>query len=345
MLATASLSGCVTNAADDADVSGIAAFYPLEYVLHEVGGEHVEITNLTASGAEPHDLELSPRQMADISHSDLVVYLGGFQPAVDQAIEQQAADKSVDVASIVHGGHDDEHEHDHGEEGHDHDHGEDSHDHGDHDNGEDGHDHDHDHGEDGHDHDHDHDHGEDSHDHGDHSHDGENDPHVWLDPTKMVTITEAVSQALVETDPQHAEDYKANAESLEAGLTELDEKFQFGLAECKHSHIVTPHAAFTHLVDRYGLEQESVTGINPHAEASPGAIANVVEYVKDNNVETIFYGPLVDPAMAETVASETDADTAILDPVESVDASSGKDYMSIMESNLTTLRKALECQA
>ncbi|MGH3038620.1 MAG: metal ABC transporter substrate-binding protein [Gaiellaceae bacterium] len=77
---------------DDSDPSGrtsvVAGFYPLAYAAEEIGGDQVEVTNLTPAGAEPHDLELGPRDLEEILGANLVVYVGGgFQPAVEEAIE------------------------------------------------------------------------------------------------------------------------------------------------------------------------------------------------------------------------------------------------------------------
>ncbi|GAA0726103.1 zinc ABC transporter substrate-binding protein [Dactylosporangium roseum] len=78
----------------------VAAFYPLQFISERVGGDRVTVTNLTRGGAEPHDLELRPNQLAQIEDADLVVYLDGFQPAVDEAVRGQAKDRSFDVAAV-----------------------------------------------------------------------------------------------------------------------------------------------------------------------------------------------------------------------------------------------------
>ncbi len=77
-----------------------AAFYPMQYLADRVGGARVTVTNLTMPGAEPHDLELTPRQVAAVSVDDLVLYLRGFQPAVDAAVDAEAANTSLDLASV-----------------------------------------------------------------------------------------------------------------------------------------------------------------------------------------------------------------------------------------------------
>ena len=85
----------------DGEVEVAAALYPYQFVAERVGGEHVRVRNLTAAGGEPHDLELSPRQVAELGDADLVVFSAGFQPAVDEAVEQQAPDHALDVLSAV----------------------------------------------------------------------------------------------------------------------------------------------------------------------------------------------------------------------------------------------------
>ena len=77
------------SATKDADVTLAASFYPLAFAAEQIGGDCVEVTNLTPPGAEPHDLELTPDDVEAIATADLVVYLGGgFQPAVQDAIDE-----------------------------------------------------------------------------------------------------------------------------------------------------------------------------------------------------------------------------------------------------------------
>ncbi|MGC3995311.1 MAG: metal ABC transporter substrate-binding protein [Propionicimonas sp.] len=77
------------------------AFYPFQFIAERIGGDLVDVENLTAPGAEPHDLELTPQQVASLSTVDLVVYQSGFQPAVDTAVEQAKPARTVDTASFL----------------------------------------------------------------------------------------------------------------------------------------------------------------------------------------------------------------------------------------------------
>ena len=79
----------------------VASFYPLQWVAQQVGGDAVRVSSLTPSGAEPHDLELSLRQTRIVGDADLVLYLSGFQPAVDAAIAARAPAHVLDAAATA----------------------------------------------------------------------------------------------------------------------------------------------------------------------------------------------------------------------------------------------------
>ncbi|MGO1166561.1 MAG: metal ABC transporter substrate-binding protein [Janibacter sp.] len=107
----------------DGRIQVATSFYPLEYAVEQVGGEHVDVTNLTKTGAEPHDLELTPKQILEVSEADHLMYLKQFQPSVDDAA-QEAGDAAFDVTSAarldIEADHGHEHEGEGGHEGHDH---------------------------------------------------------------------------------------------------------------------------------------------------------------------------------------------------------------------------------
>jgi zinc transport system substrate-binding protein len=79
----------------------VAAFYPLQFITQRVAGEHAAVVNLTQPGAEPHDLELTPRQVASLTTANLVIYEKGFQPAVDEAVVQSENREVVDTTTAV----------------------------------------------------------------------------------------------------------------------------------------------------------------------------------------------------------------------------------------------------
>jgi zinc transport system substrate-binding protein len=130
-------------------------------------------------------------------------------------------------------------------------------------------------------------------------------------------------------------------------LTRLDAELRAGLSRCARRDIVTSHAAFGYLADRYGLHQLPLVGLSPEAEPTAKRLEDVVHAVEETGATTVFFETLVSPRLAETVAREAGAGTAVLDPIEGLtkdEVDDGADYFSVMRENLAALRKALGCR-
>jgi zinc transport system substrate-binding protein len=274
LLTVLAVASTVAACGGEAEAGGptrvVASFYPLAFAAAEIGVDRVEVENLTPPGVEPHDLELTARDVQRIQSAGHVFYLGhGFQPVVEDAA--QGSPDPVDLLT-----------------------------------------------------------GLDLHQGG--------DPHVWLDPVRYAQIAERIGRVL------HAEDAAA---AFAARLHELDDEFRAGLADCERRTIVTSHAAFGYLAERYGLEQIAVSGLEPEAEAAPRDLERIADVVRESGATTVFTEPLVSPEIAETIAREADATVATLDPLEGLsdDAiAAGEDYFSVLRENLDALRKALGCR-
>ena len=165
------------------------------------------------------------------------------------------------------------------------------------------------------------------------------DPHVWLDPVRYAAMARAIGVELGERAP---------ARRLVERLDGLDAEFRRGLASCKRRQLVTSHAAFGYLAARYGLEQVPLQGLSPEAEATPQELARLVKTVRETGATTVFFETLVSPKLAQTVAREAGATTAVLDPLEGLSderIARGDDYFTVMRANLTALRKGLSCRS
>ena len=163
------------------------------------------------------------------------------------------------------------------------------------------------------------------------------DPHVWLDPIRYSVIAERIGAEL---------DRQTEAAAFADRLKALDLELRHGLSGCKHDEIVTSHAAFGYLAERYGLKQVAITGLSPEAEPTPRDLEQVVDKVRSVGSTTVFFETLISPRLAQTVAREVGAQTAVLDPIEGLsekESAAGEDYFSVMRRNLAALRKALAC--
>jgi zinc transport system substrate-binding protein len=265
-----SLGGAACGGSDDGSAPGktgvVASLYPLAFAAEQIGGPNVEVTNLTPPGAEPHDVELSVRDVERVRSADLVLYLGsGFQPAVERAVAGGDAE-AVDLLE------------------------------------------------------------------------GSTDPHVWLDPLGYAGLAKRIGEALGRP---------AAAEEFDQRLQDLHTDYERGLADCERREIVTSHAAFGHLAERYALEQIAISGLAPEAEPTARELERVVADVLEHGATTVFFETLVSPRLAETVAREAGAEVAALDPLEGLTESEtarGADYFSVMRDNLGALREALGCR-
>jgi len=94
-------TACGSLGNDSGKVRVAAGFYPLAWTAERIGGHRVDVTNLTQPGAEPHDLELTIKETVAIAEADLVVYEKGFQPAVDDSVEQNAQGATLDAATVA----------------------------------------------------------------------------------------------------------------------------------------------------------------------------------------------------------------------------------------------------
>lgn len=167
------------------------------------------------------------------------------------------------------------------------------------------------------------------------------DPHLWLDPSRLATVATKLGDRLATADPAHAQGYKDRAARTAATLGTLDQEFTKGLGTCKTKTLVTAHEAFGYLADRYKLKQVGIT-LDPETEPSPARISEVAKLAKAEGVTTIFTEALVSPKVAEVLANQVGAKTAVLDPLESKPSG---DYLSAMRDNLKTLQTALGCTA
>lgn len=177
---------------------------------------------------------------------------------------------------------------------------------------------------------------------GDHGH--EVDPHIWLDPVLAQDEVMNIKEGLVEADPENEADYTKNAEAYQVELQELDAEYAAAFENAENRLFVTQHAAFAYLAERYDLEQISIAGLSTDAEPSPSELAEMTEFIQNQNVDYIYFGKSTSSNISETLANETDTELAVLDPIEGItkeDQEAGIDYVTAMRNNLEALKLSI----
>ena len=177
----------------------------------------------------------------------------------------------------------------------------------------------------------------------------EYDEHVWLSLTNAGMIVSAISEALGQADPDHADLYAANAKAYQDQLTDLDGQYQAAVSESSFDTLLfADRFPFRYMTDDYGLNYYAAfAGCSAETEASFDTIIFLAGKADELGLKTILTIDGSDHSIAETVASSTaskDLTIAEMDSMQSVseeEIASGVTYLSIMEKNLETLRQAL----
>jgi zinc transport system substrate-binding protein len=301
------------------------ALYPIAEIVQRVGGDSVEVVNLTPPGTDAHDVELTAKQVQRLEESDVTFYFGDdFQPSTQKAVQALRNKTVVDLFESVelldatlNEAVNDNHNHD--EEKND------------------NHNHDEEKEADK----------EDAHNHGEH------DPHVWLDPANMIAMTKTVVSTLSKVEPEKADAFSQNGDKYIAELTELGEFLdsKIGIPQggqktvCADPNLVTAHQGFTYLAHRAGLSLIPIAGINPDEQVSAKYVEQLSATLKGKNV-TIFYESLISSSAADALAASVNAKTDVLNPVEGVteeDITNGLTYISAQRDNITKIATALRC--
>lgn len=262
---------------NDKDNSGklqiYTSIYPIYDFTKKIGGEKISVYNMTKAGAEPHDFEITSKDMANLSKADLFIYNGGGMEHWVDTIKEALKDiKYVNTSSNI----------------------------------------------------------------------NENnlDPHFWLSPINAKIQMENIKNGLIEIDSENKNYYESNYNLYANRLTELDKKIKTSLSDIKNRNLVLTHPAFGHFCKEYSLNQIAIV----RDEADPKAMAEIITFIKSNNVRAIFYEEFSSSKLVDSIAKETGIKILTLNPIESLseeNINSGEDYFSIMEKNLISLSDGL----
>ena len=281
-----------------------ASFYPLAEFARQVGGNRVEVLNITPAGVEPHEYEPAPQDVARVLDAQLWIFNGsGFDPWAERLVpdlERRGA-RTIDMSRHVERIRSQPLRAEKGAHGHG---------------------------------------------HHDHAHEGQWDPHYWLDPVLAQRQVEVTAAGLAEISPDDVDFFRANADRYISSLSELDRKYREGLRECESRTVVISHAAIGYLARRYSLTMVPIVA-SPEAEPSPRWLAEVSRLAREQRVDFIFFENLASPKLAETVAREIGAGTLVFHPIEGLtreELEGGHNYLTLMEENLSNLRLALKCK-
>ena len=176
---------------------------------------------------------------------------------------------------------------------------------------------------------------------------GQIDPHFWLNFANDQIIVDNILEPLVTKDPTNSTIYRQNADNYKAQLSKLDREYQSTLAKCQNREIVYGgHFAFGYLASRYNLQYESAYGISPNSEPSAQDLVKLIDQIKKDQIQYIFYEELLSPKVAETLAQETNTKLLILNPAHNLtkeEFNQNISYIQVVNKNLDNLAIGLNC--
>lgn len=180
-----------------------------------------------------------------------------------------------------------------------------------------------------------------------HNHGGV-DPHIWLDFEKNKIISSNIKEVFVSLGLENKEFYENNLEKYKSGLDELDELYKDGLSSCKtRDMIYGGHYTFGYLARKYNLRYIAAQGLAPDSEPTASDLVRLVEQIKKEKVDYIFYEELESPKIAETLSKETEAGMIALNSAHNIakdQMEAGISFFEIMKTNLYNLKKGLLCE-
>lgn len=185
----------------------------------------------------------------------------------------------------------------------------------------------------------------------DHAH-GEHDPHVWLDPANMISMTTRVVDVLSGLSPADSEAFAANGKNYVSELTQLGDFLDASIGQkgadavkCASTALYTAHQGFTYLAHRAGIDMVPVAGVNPDEQVSAKYLEDLANELDGKNI-TIFFESLIPSSTARTLADELKATTDRLNPLEGLsqaDIDAGVTYVSAQRENIEKIATALKC--
>jgi zinc transport system substrate-binding protein len=263
-------------------VSTVVSILPQKYFVERIGGDLVDVVVMTEPGANPHNYEPKPRQMAQIAKAKLYFAVGvDFEMKWLERFKSTNPDMQIihtedgirKIPMKAHHHHDENEPHHHEEKApppregtlpppHDH---------------------------------------------------GILDPHIWLSPPNVMIIARNIVTALVSIDPKNKDVYEANYKQFIIDLINLDAAIRSVFTNSDAKRFMVFHPAWGYFAKAYGLEQIPVE--IEGKEPKPKDLQHLIEHAKEHGIKVIFVQRQFSSTSAEAVAKEIKGRVAFVDPL------------------------------
>jgi len=299
----------------------ITTIFPQYDFSREIGADKLNLSMLLPPGSESHSFEPSPQDIIDIGECDVFIYVGGESESWVDTILESVDTSHMTILSLMDMVDTVEEEIVEGME----------------------HEHDEDHA-----HEQDHTHTEDE-EHAreeDEQEEAEYDEHVWTSPVNAMKITQQITKAFAERDPQNADFYEENAENYIKELENLDAQFREIVDGASRKTLVFgDRFPFRYFADEYGLTYYAAfPGCSTETEPSAQTVAFLIDMIKEQDIPAVFHIEFSNERMADTISESTGCEKLLLHSCHNVsrdDINGGVNYLDLMRQNAINLKEAL----
>lgn len=238
---------------------------PQKYFVDQIAGDLVQVNVLVPPGSGPHNYEVLPSQMKDLSKSKIWLQIGllTFEEAWKEKFAEINKDLSIvncseGIVPLA---------------------------------------------------------GSECEDEGDeHKHSGAYDPHVWLAPSEVKTISKNILKVLKTGFPENAAIFEKNYARFVAKIDSVSAQIELQLAPLKNRNILIFHPALGYYARQFKLEQIPLE--LDGKEPSPKHMKEIVDLAREQNIHLVFIQKEFDSENALQLAREIGGEVVIIDPLE-----------------------------
>ncbi|MGY0693289.1 metal ABC transporter substrate-binding protein [Virgibacillus sp. FSP13] len=180
-------------------------------------------------------------------------------------------------------------------------------------------------------------HTDDGHHHGDHN------PHIWLDPLRMLDMAKLIKEELIQLNPNKADQYTKNFNELKKDLLALDNSFKKTLKAKRNKKILVSHAAYGYWEERYGIEQLAIKGLTSNDEPSQRDLITIINQAERYKLNYILFEQNTSDRVANIMQQQLDATVLYIHNLSVLterNIENNDDYLSLMKHNLHVLDQA-----
>ena len=296
---------------DDGRLRVVCTLFPYYDFARQIGGDAVDVALLVPAGRETHSFEPTPRDVIRISEADVFIYNGGESEQWVSDILDAAGEDIPCVLSMMDTAELYEEEYAEGMQGAS------GHDHADHD-----------------------------HDHGAEDEDAAYDEHIWTSPVTAMSLCRAITDALCQADPDHADSFRARLTDYLAALEALDGTFREIVAEgSRHLLVFGDRFPLLYFCREYGLDYRAAFhGCAGDTEPSLATLKYLIDLVNEQHIPVVYTIELSSRKVAQAIAETTGAQVRTFHSCQTVSRAefdAGVTYLQLMEANADVLREGL----